>query len=410
MGRFFVGIVGLVISLVLVNSAFGQIVINEFQIEPEQSIELYNPSTETIDLGSWVLDDSGGTTFYTLPVNSLISPLSCLVFTANFNLNRTSSDLVRLFNPQQVLVDSHAYDQSPGLGHSWQRIPQGEDSWQSGESTLAKNNTTGESCLALSETSPTLTPIPTFLTPSEIPPSLTPTPIGKIYLNEALVNPEDGPEWVEIYNQNDFVVELLDLYLDDSENSGSTPKKFSLKLAPQSYAIIELTAVFNNDCDSVRLLNSQKQEIDSFEYANSEKGESYSRQALNEGVWCKTLPSPERANNPCLESPSAIVLGTAITPSLSPTMINQPNFKTGAAIAPVNFSLITSFYPLTLNKPKVLGAKKNPLKSRWQKEKIKRALMLSRLWFSLNFGLNFALILYILCYYDAQKKAPLSLS
>jgi len=393
------------IGLMFAHSVFGQIIINEFQIEPEQSIELWNSSNDTVDLGNWVLDDSGGTTFYTIPPNSLILPFSCLVFTANFNLNRTSSDQIRLFNAQQLLVDSHVYDQSPGLNQSWQRIPHAGSTWQSGESTLSKNNTTGESCIILPALSPTPTPVPTPLTLSEPTPSTTPSPVSGIYLNEALVNPEGEPEWVEIYNHNDFAVELSNWYLDDDENSGATPKQFSLTLSAGELKVLEFSsAVFNNDRDSVRLLNSEKLEIDSFEYENSEKGESYSRQTTSESVWCKTTPSREKPNHACLESPSQLVLGNTLNPSPTQTITKLsplPKFS------PPNLVLGAAFHSLNTFKPKVLGANTGP-KNKEHRVKINQAIRASQLWFFIHLSLNLGLILYILCYYYGQKTSSIS--
>src|SRR3990167_2983604 len=75
-----------------------QIVINEFSIEPEQKIELWNNSSTPIDVSNWYLDDSGGTTYFTIPLSTVLYPNSCVMFSDNFNLNKSSADTVRLFD------------------------------------------------------------------------------------------------------------------------------------------------------------------------------------------------------------------------------------------------------------------------------------------------------------------------
>ena len=115
--------------LLLTTNSFAQVRLNEFQIEPEQSVEILNTATTSADTSGWYIDDNGGTTFYTIPQNSILLPNSCLVFTSNFNLNKSSADTVRLFdksNPptssQSVLVDSFSYQQSPGNNISFSKI------------------------------------------------------------------------------------------------------------------------------------------------------------------------------------------------------------------------------------------------------------------------------------------------
>lgn len=123
-----------------------------------------------------------------------------------------------------------------------------------------------------------------------------------IYLSEVYPNPLKGEsEWVEIYNDNDFSVELINWYLDDIEDGGSSPKKFSLNLAAKSYGIIELSsAMFNNDGDSVRLLDFNKNLKDSFEYSLSQSVKSYGRISFETDEFCLQEPSKGAKNNNCL--------------------------------------------------------------------------------------------------------------
>ncbi|MCS7093078.1 MAG: hypothetical protein NZL96_01435 [Patescibacteria group bacterium] len=72
---------------------------------------------------------------------------------------------------------------------------------------------------------------------------------------------------MEIFNNNDFQVQLRNWYLDDIENGGSSPKSFSIDIPAKSYRVILLSnSIFNNSSDSIRLLNPRREVEDSFEY------------------------------------------------------------------------------------------------------------------------------------------------
>lgn len=176
---------------------------------------------------------------------------------------------------------------------------------------------------------PTPTPIPTEVptpisTPTEsIAPSITstitetpqstPTPTltitpaitfySNILISEIMVNPETGNnEWVEIYNNNDFSVNLNNWYIDDAENSGSSPKKFSIIIDAKNYEVINLTsAIFNNDGDIIRLLDNNKILQDSFEYDYSERGKTWGRINFNNDDYCIQEPSKGVVNNNYLD-------------------------------------------------------------------------------------------------------------
>lgn len=192
------------------HSAFAQdVLINEFKIDPQpQSVELFNLTDNIIDISGWYIDDNGGSTFFTIPNDTLIFPHSCVLFSADFNLNKSTSDTVRLFNkdapPTSVsatLVDSFVYPRSAGENIAFSRFPDGDTDWASGEASLGRYNVSKELC----EIKPTPLPNPT---PSETPiaVSLTPTPspiatptiyqeqTSFVSISEAMVYPEEGVE------------------------------------------------------------------------------------------------------------------------------------------------------------------------------------------------------------------------
>src|SRR3989339_855882 len=104
--------------------AENKILINEFLIDPQpQQVEIINTSTEEADISGWIIDDSGGTTYYTVPQSNILHPNSFLVFSGDFNLNKSSVDIVRLINNSQQLIDSFSYKSSSGSGITYQRLP-----------------------------------------------------------------------------------------------------------------------------------------------------------------------------------------------------------------------------------------------------------------------------------------------
>ena len=118
--------------------------------------------------------------------------------------------------------------------------------------------------------SPEDTPFLTFTpeTSSMETPSSTsnsqPQTYDNMYLSEVMVQPESGNnEWIEVYNANEFEVALDNWYIDDLENEGTTPKKFSLTIDSKGYRVFELSSsMFNNNGDSVRLLDFNQKELE----------------------------------------------------------------------------------------------------------------------------------------------------
>lgn len=306
-----------------------KVFVNEFLIEPTpQSVEIINIGSESADISNWYIDDSGGATYFTIPQGSVLYPNSCAVFTGDFNFNKSSADTIRLFDgaapPTSTsarLIDSFSYKSSSGSGVTFFRLPDGGGNWTTGSATLGNYNTTNQSCIITP--SPTLTPLPTQIpTPiTEPTPSPTPMSYDGIYISEAYVYPQSGEhEWIEFYNDNEFSVTLIGWFVDDQEDTGSSPKAFAMDIPAKGYAVFELSSsMFNNNGDSVRLLDFNKNLKDSFEYGLAAKGKSFGRMRLDDDIFCQEEPSKGIKNNDCI-NPTPIE-----TPFiLSPTAIVNP--------------------------------------------------------------------------------------
>ncbi|MBI4009233.1 lamin tail domain-containing protein [Candidatus Roizmanbacteria bacterium] len=166
---------------------------------------------------------------------------------------------------------------------------------------------------------------PTEIVTQTMPPASNSQPQSytNVYISEVMVDPENGNEWVEVYNGNGFSADLDSWYIDDIENAGSTAKKFSLSINAKSYAVFELSSsIFNNEGDYVRLLDFNQHEIDSFQYQSSEKGKSLGRTSFDDDYFCPQNQSKGSINNPCINpTTTSTTKPTSIT---NPTLVKTP--------------------------------------------------------------------------------------
>ena len=111
-----------------------EVVINEINynsldsFDPDDWVEIYNSSSEAIDLGSWLLKDENDDHIFTIPLNTFLLPNQYLVFCTDtikftalfpdvnpyygdlgFGLGG-GGDIVRLFDYNGLLVDIVEYD------------------------------------------------------------------------------------------------------------------------------------------------------------------------------------------------------------------------------------------------------------------------------------------------------------
>jgi len=194
------------------------------------------------------------------------------------------------------------------------------------------------------------------------PPTITLTPqsYNNVYLSEFMVDPETGNnEWIEIYNENEFDVNLNDWYIDDLENSGSTIKKFSLTVPAKSYASYELSSsVFNNSGDNVRLLDYNQKEIDSYQYETSEKGKTLARTSFDNDKFCLQIATKNSPNGSCLNPPSSSIPNSTTSSSPTITLSKTPSVtlfisKSRSTITSTKISFFTQSQPVVSDPPAV---------------------------------------------------------
>ncbi|MCR4326119.1 MAG: lamin tail domain-containing protein [Candidatus Roizmanbacteria bacterium] len=346
-------VIALTVFFISALRAYASVRINEIQIEPQEAIELVNDSDLAVDISGWFLDDSGGTTYVTLPDNTLLPAHSCLAFGESFNLNKASADMARLFDNtappttgSAQLIDSLGYTKSLGNSISWQRLPDSTGSAIASASSITLWNYSRQSCLAT--IIPTEIPTPTAL-PSPTP-QATPTAsvtISNIHISEIMANPVDGDEWVELYNDNDYPITITKWYIDDSADAGGSPRSITITIPGYGWGSVTFSgSLLNNSGDTVRLLNATKQEIETVTYGDAPEGASYSRY---NGNWCHTTPTQNAPNAPCPAQQTKTTTTTVAQITSNP--INMP---------PVTHTTIQPTIHLTLYRippePTILGA------------------------------------------------------
>lgn len=139
---------------------------------------------------------------------------------------------------------------------------------------------------------------------------------AQVIINEVFPAPEQGSEWIELYNPNSQEVELDGWWLEDQLSSPTVVARLENEiLLAQNFLVIELSsAKLNNSADGVVLKNSQAEVIDQMSYKSSRAGFSWSKNTA--GFFELTLPTKNMIN--IFPSPSPTIAPSP-TPTSSPT-------------------------------------------------------------------------------------------
>jgi len=105
-----------------------------------------------------------------------------------------------------------------------------------------------------------------------------------IVINEVMPNPEEGPEWLELYNPTPYDIDLNGAWIDDilggGKGKGKYPKQIeNITIPSNGFFVLEITSYyFNNDNDTVNFIDVDGITIiDSYYYNSTEKGKSWYR-------------------------------------------------------------------------------------------------------------------------------------
>lgn len=125
---------------------------------------------------------------------------------------------------------------------------------------------------------------------------------GSVFINEFMANPgTNQTEWIEIYNNRSSSVDIGGWTLDDAAG-GSSPYDIpqGTVLQPKGFIVFygnETGVQLNNNGDSVRLLDSEGNIVDSYDYSSSTSGVSIGRIPDGSDSWSNiTSPTPGLSN------------------------------------------------------------------------------------------------------------------
>jgi hypothetical protein len=304
--------------------------------ENDEYIELFNANPFDVDLSGWKLDDvaGGGSAPYTLPPGTVLRAQRYLVlFSAETGiaLNNSGGDSVRLLTPDGVEVESYVYTSAPADG-AYSKTVDGGDIWTQGypPSPGASN----QPPVWTATPTPTVTRTATA-TPTTATPTATVTPGGYpdgVSLNEFMPNPaadwnddgilgDENDEYIELYNANDFAVDLSAWKLDDVAGGGSSPYTLpaGTTIAAHSFLVFwsrdTNLALNNSGGDSVRLLALDGAEVESHSYTAAPADGAYSKTVDGGDTWTQGYPPSPGATNQA--APTATPTPTA-TPGVYP--------------------------------------------------------------------------------------------
>ncbi|MCX6760771.1 MAG: lamin tail domain-containing protein [Candidatus Nealsonbacteria bacterium] len=271
----------------------------------DEWIELYNNSDSPVSVDNWTLKSLTGTLkinlkgiipskgFYLLERSdddTIPSVKADLIYTGAL---KNTGEIIELCNNLVNSVDSVDCSNGWPAGdnetkQTMERIALGSD-WQTSKDvggTPKSQNSAGAAAKAgLAPAKETPVKTTTDEKPAESPVADLSLgyPTG-IILNEVLPSPEgadDQNEWIEIFNQNIFKVDLSGWSISDSAGSTKTyifPE--NTKILPKGFLVLPrpLTGiVLNNEGDGLTLFGPDEKIIDSVVYGKAVLKESYAR-------------------------------------------------------------------------------------------------------------------------------------
>ncbi|MFC1599968.1 lamin tail domain-containing protein [Patescibacteria group bacterium] len=265
------------------------IMINEVYPNPkgkdngQEWIELINIGNEKCSLEGWQIDDEeDGSKPYTLLYIHEINSNGFIILPSwqtKINLNN-SDDSVRLFNPEENLIDEIIYKETSE-----------DESFASAEDGFVWTKTITPLTENLIEIEEDFEEEIDEKEEEEEKKEIV-IPNGdlsnQIKINEIFPNPEGsdkGKEWIEIVNESDEAVNLGNWTLDTGENTKTKYIFPNRALEKQMHLLIndaELGFSLKNSNGKVRLLDFQKNLVDEIEYEKSEENSSFSKINFNE--------------------------------------------------------------------------------------------------------------------------------
>lgn len=145
---------------------------------------------------------------------------------------------------------------------------------------------------------------------------------NELVINEIFPSPQEGEEWIELWNKGKTKINLGNWQLDDSDG-GSKPYVFSDKISiePNELYVVKKTESklnLNNTKDEVRLFNWKNQIIDQVSYEETHKNESLTKTTI---IGAETIETWLWDKQPTPGSPNPTMH------QLNGTIAEEPNFE-----------------------------------------------------------------------------------
>jgi DNA/RNA endonuclease YhcR with UshA esterase domain len=344
-------------------SANSDVVINEigaYQPSGHEWIEIWNKGNESVDMTGWKFWESE--TNHNLSVSTTDAVVeageyavivqdafkflldypnfSGSVFDSSWSSLNESGEMVGLKDAEGNFTEQFTYIAAPHF--SLQRIdPFLADYTAANWSEHANGNTVGAlNVFNTQTTSPTSDVVTT--TQSSPDTSVEPTTeqvqqidISAIKINEFVSDPEEGNEWVELYNTSLVPVDMTGSLICDNRNTTSTCKKISGNVDAHGWLFVDLQtkSFLNNGGDSVILKNSLGALVDKIEYEDvlvPDRGQSTARivdgvDTDNESGWAAT-----NQITPGLSNIISVSVSSTSAPNASSTSSSKTTKKTSS--------------------------------------------------------------------------------
>jgi len=309
------------------------VLINEFVSDPSDGevewVELYNNTSNTVDLSNWVIEDGSAKK---TALSGLISSHQFKVIESPKGSLNNAGDLIILKDSYQTVIDQVAYGNWDD-GNVFDNALKTDD--PNSVARLVDGLDTdidyNDFRISSSPTKGLPNVINSLINQETVIPeeTITETVIDypKLIITEVYPNPvgsDMSDEFMELYNPTDQVVNLTDWLLDDIDG-GSRPHKISdLIIEPHEYLAFfrsDTKLALNNDTDKARLINPAGEVVDEIEYKNIKEGLAYA--LAEKSQWQFTsLPTPGEVNE----------INMAIVKSSSATNVNKIVKITGTVL------------------------------------------------------------------------------
>lgn len=341
------------------------LVINEIYPSPatgeDEWVEIYNPSTLTIDLAGLYLLNIDGGKFVTTTLSGTIEAGSYFIIKDITGSLNNSGDTVVLRSMLRSIGETTYGDFSGKSDASWARGSDGNYSETinvtkglsniitARPAPISRGSGGGGSYTAVVKNETTTTEATAFTTQIDYN--------GKIIINEIYPNPssDNEEEFIELLNISTSTIDLARFIVGDASKSiyrikASSTATSSTQIKSGAYYVIRKSAsklsLNNTGIEYVRLYAPDAVMIDEVEYlGDNEKGVSYSRTDDGKWRWVKTATSGETNADDELYSnqENAAILDDQSTKNIKITGVVKTSGKITKAVNKIKLAELENF-------------------------------------------------------------------